>query len=170
MVKHRPMSSEIEDFAVIEFQTGQTTGTGKLVQGLTDVMGGQDITEANYPFGLNLYDIWKRSFTQILNKGIALESWGRKIYWVVQKQVFQNLVDRYALGNMRHRAKHSTVFSTYDIIRRENRAELGHVRWQSSSVDDLFRAFRSNANVPSREVFESALKAKIRAQVGFTLR
>ncbi len=25
MVKHKPMSSEIEDFAVVEFQTGQTT-------------------------------------------------------------------------------------------------------------------------------------------------
>lgn len=30
-VKHKPMSPEIEDFAAIEFQTGQTTGTGQLV-------------------------------------------------------------------------------------------------------------------------------------------
>jgi hypothetical protein len=29
MVRHKPLSSEIEDFVVIEFQTGQTTGTGE---------------------------------------------------------------------------------------------------------------------------------------------
>jgi Restriction endonuclease NotI len=30
MVKHKPFSSDIEDFIVIEFQTGQTTGTGQI--------------------------------------------------------------------------------------------------------------------------------------------
>jgi Restriction endonuclease NotI len=43
MLKHKPLSNEIEDFVAIEFQTGQTTGTGKLVQGLVDFMAGKSI-------------------------------------------------------------------------------------------------------------------------------
>ncbi|MFO8011497.1 MAG: hypothetical protein R6U89_11945, partial [Dehalococcoidia bacterium] len=159
-----------EDFAVVEFQTGQTTGTGKLVKGLEDVMDGQNISDRNYKFGLNLYDIWKRSFTQILSKGIALESWEKKIYWVVQEQVFENLVNRYTLGSMKYHLDHSTVFATYDIVKRRNYPELVHRNWQSASVDSLFDAFRQNFKVPNREKFESTLKAKVQAQLGFALR
>jgi len=65
MVKHKPMSFEIEDFVAIEFQTGQTTGTGKLVEGLKDYLARKSVHEKSYGFGLNLYDVWKRSFTQI---------------------------------------------------------------------------------------------------------
>ena len=87
MVKHKPLSSDIEDFVIIEFQTGQTTSTGKLVQALKECLGGKGIKGKSYAFGLNMADIWKRSFTQILNKGIVLEKWGHKIYWVVQEPV-----------------------------------------------------------------------------------
>jgi len=54
MVKHRPFSSEIEDFVVVEFQTGQTTGTGKLVEGLKDLMKGDDLQGRSYGFGKGL--------------------------------------------------------------------------------------------------------------------
>ena len=73
MLKHKPLSIDIEDFIVVEFQTGQTTGTGKLVGGLTDFMAGRNITYESYKFGLNTYDVWKRTFTQILN------SWRRTL-------------------------------------------------------------------------------------------
>jgi hypothetical protein len=60
MLKHKPMAAEIEDFVVIEFQTGQTTGTGRLVEGLKEFLAGQTIDHKSYNFGLNTYDIWKR--------------------------------------------------------------------------------------------------------------
>jgi Restriction endonuclease NotI len=88
MLKHKPMSFEIEDFVAIEFQTGQTTGTGKLVEGLKDYLARKSVSEKSYGFGLNLADVWKRSFTQILNKGVIMENWGKKIYWVVQEPVY----------------------------------------------------------------------------------
>ena len=91
MVKHKPMTPEIDDFIAIEFQTGQTTGTGKLVQGLKDYVKGIDVSQKTYGFGLNLYDVWKRTFTQILNKGVIMENWGKKIFWVVQEPVYKNL-------------------------------------------------------------------------------
>ena len=169
MVKHRPISAEIEDFVIIEFQTGQTTGTGKLVEGLRDVMGGEDISGRTYGFGLNLYDIWKRSFTQILNKGIVMEAWGRKILWVVQQQVFGDLVRRYHLGDLPYDASHASVFSTYDLVVHSGHIELNHCNLRSSSVDALFAAFRNNPNIPTRREFEATLASKLQANIGFKL-
>lgn len=165
MVKHKPLSSDIEDFVIIEFQTGQTTGTGKLVKALKDFMQGEDVKGKNYRFGLNLADIWKRSFTQILNKGIVLEQWGHKIYWVVQEPVYQDLLDRYNLNGMSYNPKHRIVFAIYDLRRVGDKYELFQTRIESSTTDDLFEAFRNNPNIPSKDGFIEKLKRKLRARM-----
>ena len=157
MVKHKPLSSTIEDFVVVEFQTGQTTSTGKLVQALKEFMKGEQISGRTYGFGLNFADIWKRSFTQILNKGIVLEKWGQKIYWVVQEPVFQDLAHRYSLQDMDYNQTHSTVFALYDLKRSGQRFELYRTRFLSSSTDSLFDAFRHNPNIPSKDAFVEKL-------------
>ncbi len=170
MVKHKPLSSDIEDFVIIEFQTGQTTGTGQLVQALKDSLGGEDIEGKSYGFGLNLADIWKRSFTQILNKGIVLEKWGHKIYWVVQEPVYQNFLDRYNLNGMSYNKKHSTMFAIYDLRQAGDRYELFQTRIESSTIDDLFKAFRNNPNIPSKDNFVDKLKAKMKAKMQVKLK
>lgn len=169
MVKHRPFSSEIEDFIVIEFQTGQTTGTGQLVKGLKDFIKGEDIHGRSYGFGLNLADIWKRSFTQILNKGIVLENWGHKIFWVIQEPVYQDFLDRYNLGGMAYDDKHTTVFVIYDLRQDPDKYDLFQTRIESSTVDDLFKAFRNNPNIPSKEKFVNKLNAKLKAKLALKL-
>ncbi len=169
MVKHKPFSSEIEDFVVIEFQTGQTTGTGKLVKALTDFMRDKGVKGKNYEFGLNLADIWKRSFTQILNKGIVLERWGHKIYWVVQEPVYQNLLDRYNLNGMTYNSKHKVIFAIYDLRHVGDKYELFRTRIESSSTDDLFDAFRNNPDVPSQDAFIEKLRQKLRARMELKL-
>lgn len=132
MVKHKPLSTDIEDFVAIEFQTGQRTGTGQLVKGLTDLLSGKDVGNASYNFGINMYDIWKRTFTQVLNKGIIMESWGRKIYWVVQEPVYSNFADRYNLGSLEFNPKHSTVFALYDLKARPEKFEFFPTRLVSA--------------------------------------
>jgi len=42
LVKHKPISNEIDDFCVVEFQTDSTTGTGKLVKAIKDYTKGED--------------------------------------------------------------------------------------------------------------------------------
>lgn len=170
MVKHKPLSSDIEDFVIIEFQTGQTTSTGKLVQALKDSLGGKNVKGKSYAFGLNMADIWKRSFTQILNKGIVLERWGHKIYWVFQEPVYQNLLDRYSLNGMRCHRGHSTVFAIYDLRAKRGKHELYRTRIESSTIDNLFKAFRNNPNVPSKDVFVAKLKDKIKAKFHLNLK
>lgn len=163
MVKHKPLSSEIEDFVVIEFQTGQTTGTGQLVQGLKDFIKGEDIRNRSYAFGLNLADIWKRSFTQILNKGIVLENWGHKIFWVIQEPVYQDFINRYNLNSMSYNDKHTTVFTIYDLIEKGDNYRLSQTRMESSTIDALFKAFRNNPNIPSKNDFIKKLNTKLQA-------
>jgi hypothetical protein len=163
MVKHKPLSCEVEDFVIIEFQTGQTTGTGQLVQGLKDFIKGEDIRGRSYGFGLNLADIWKRSFTQILNKGIVLENWGHKIFWVIQEPVYQDFLNRYNLSGMSYDDKHATVFTIYDLKQEVDKYDLFQTRMETSTIDDLFRAFRNNPNIPSKQKFITKLNSKLKA-------
>ena len=69
LVKHKPISDEIDDFCVVEFQTDSTTGTGKLVRAIEDYIQDKDITKNSYAFGMNTYNTIKLSFIQMLNKG-----------------------------------------------------------------------------------------------------
>lgn len=169
MVNHKRMSVEIEDFAVIEFQTGQTTGTGQLVQGLKDFLAGESIVYKSYGFGLNLYDIWKRSFTQILNKGVIMENWKKKIYWVVQEPVYRYFEARYNLQHLAFNPQHSTVFALYDLKPGKEKFELLASRKISASMDQLFAAFRSNPNIPSVDTFLAGLERKIEAEAQISL-
>jgi hypothetical protein len=169
MVKHKPLSSDIEDFVIIEFQTGQTTSTGKLVRAVDDFMHGEKVMGQTYSFGLNHYDIWKRTFTQILNKGIVLENWKHKIYWTVQEPIYSYFVSRYGFTDLDFDQGHSTRFIVYDLVRTGHEYQLSKTRIQSSSVDDLFRIFRENAHVPKKDSFIMVLERKIRAQMQLRL-
>jgi hypothetical protein len=169
MLKHAPLSIEIEDFIVIEFQTGQTTGTGKLVQGFKDFLKGESISYETYGFGLNLYDIWKRTFTQVLNKGIILENWGHKIFWVVQEPVYRYFEERYNLRTIGFGKEHSTNFAVYNLVGQEKRFELVASRMTSASIDQLFNAFRNNPDIPSKDEFIGVLQSKIDAEMHLKL-
>ena len=132
-------------------------------------MQGKDIQDESYGFGLNLADIWKRTFTQILTKGIALENWGHKIYWVIQEPIYQDFLDRYKLHGMSYEGHHNTVFAIYDLQRAGEQYELFQTRLESSTINDLFQAFRTNLEVPPKEVFVARLEKEIRKQTGAKL-
>lgn len=171
MVKHKPLSNEVEDFAVIEFQTGQTTGTGRLVDGFTDFMKNRTFSgSSTYNFGINYYDIWKRTFTQVLNKGIILEKWNRKIFWVVQKPVFDYFLTKYRLGSLGYNKNHSTVFALYDLKTAGSNLTLKRTSIVSSTVDSLFNAFRKNDDIPPVSEFIARLQSKINSDISLALR
>jgi len=171
MVKHKPLSTVVEDFAVIELQSGQTTSTGKLVEGFTDFMRtGTFARDATYKFGINTYDIWKRTFTQILNKGIILEKWGRKIFWVIQQPIFDYFLHKYRLGSLKYDQDHSSVFLLYDLTLKVNHLLFGQTSMCSSTVDALFNAFRKNDDIPPVERFVERLQAKVDSDLKLGLR
>jgi hypothetical protein len=160
LVRHKPMSSEIDDFVVIEFQTDQTTGTGKLVQALEDFMNGEDVTATHYPFGMNTYDTLKRSYIQMLNKGVAMEHWSQRIYWVFQEYVFDNLVQRYQPA-FSSDSSETNVFAIYDLVQGAETHTLTLQRFTSASVEALFTALRQNPNIPDKDQFVAKLQTKV---------
>jgi len=170
MVKHKPLSSEIDDFVAVELQTGQTTNTGRLVQALQDYRAGHVVAGENYRFGLNFADIWKRAFTQILTEGIVMEHWAHKVYWVLQEPIYQDLLERYSLHGMSYDPSHSTVFLIYDLERAGDRYTLRRTRVETATVDGLFRAFRTNLQIPPQTAFLEKLSGRVRRELSGTAR
>lgn len=176
MVKHKPLSQEIEDFIVVEFQGGETTSTGKLIRSFKECMAGDSVEGKDYAFGLNMADIWKRTFTQVLTKGMVMESWGQKIYWVVQEPVYQDFLNRYNLHGMKDEENYGTAFAVFDLERADPPGDsyvLTNTRFESSTVDALFTAFRQKAPV-SKDKLLSRLRERMRTnsarQLGFELK
>jgi len=126
--------------------------------------------EATYNFGINTYDIWKRTFTQILNKGIILEKWRRKIFWVVQQPIFEYFHRKYRLGSLKYDPAHSSVFLLYDLGLHGNRLVLSQTHMYSSTIDALFEAFRKNDEIPPVERFVERLQAKVDSDMKLGLR
>ena len=167
LVKHKPISDEIEDFCVVEFQTDSTTGTGKLVKAIEDYMHDKDITKNSYAFGMNTYNTIKLSFIQMLNKGQVFEVWNKKIIWAVQKYVYKNMVDRFGLQGMKLNKNDTNLFFIYDIDYHSNpnRYQLKVEEIKSSTIENLMKAFRG-ADLPEIDDFIKVLHKKLRLNLG----
>ena len=165
VVKHRPMSADIEDFVSVEFQSDSTTGTGALVNAFQEFEHGNDITRRQYQFGLNTYDSIKRAMTQLMNKGIVYEAWGTKCYWVIQEYIYTNLAGRYGIQTSEFRDQDSTRFALYSLQQDGARQVLRATRMRSTSVDEVFGAMRANPNLPDKDAFVEHLRSKIQQQL-----
>ncbi len=83
----------------------------------------------------------------------SLPKKGHKKYWVVQEPVYQDFLNRYNLNDMHYHDECTTVFAIYDLRQDSEKCELFQTRIESSTIDDLFHAFRSNPNIPSKDTF-----------------
>lgn len=166
LVLHPPMQPEVIDFVTVEFQTDSTTGTGAIVQGLRDFVGGQDVQAQIYRFGMNTYDTIKRSVTQLLNKGIVYEAWGVKCYWVIGEYIHANLVKRYGLRSDGYTPESASRFALQTLEPFGDRLTLTHKRYVSISVEEMYKAMRNNPGMPNKDQFVQVLNAKLRARLG----
>jgi hypothetical protein len=135
------------------------------VQALEDFVHGRTIEGASYSFGLNLADIWKRTFIQILTKGIVVERWGHKVYWVIQEPIYRDFLDRYSLHGMTYDSEANTIFAIYDLRRAQDAYRIVQTRIESSTIDALFDAFRTNLKVPPKGAFVERLQGKAEDQL-----
>ena len=53
------------------------------------------------------------------------------------------------LNGMAYHDEHATVFTIYDMKKESGKYKLFDTRIESSTIDDLFKAFRNNPNIPS---------------------
>tara|TARA_Y100000310_G_C20648750_1_gene798190 strand:+ start:1177 stop:1995 length:819 start_codon:yes stop_codon:yes gene_type:complete len=165
LVKHRPISNKVEDFCVVEFQSDSTTGTGKLVNALKDFMNGDEITNDTYAFGMNTYNTIKLSYIQMLMKGQVMESWDKNIYWIMQKFIFDNMVNRFNLTDLKYNEKLNTHYHIYDLAKSNNLYKLKLVDKKSTSVANLITAFTKQPT-PNIDNFINKLEEKIKLKVG----
>jgi len=162
IVQHRPLSSEILDFVVVEFQTVDTTMTGEINRALNEFGQGVDITTQSYKFGLNWANVWKSCFIQVLNKDRVLDSWGQQAFWVVQEPTYEYFLCAYDLGAaMKSGVQGTTVFMVYNLDESDTGYSLVNTRIESTTRQELSHAFSHNSNIPSREQFIQRLGKKI---------
>ncbi len=60
-------------------------------------------------------------------------------------------------------------FTWYDLRQDSEKCELFQTRIESSTIDDLFHAFRSNPNIPSKDTSINKLKGKLKAKMELKL-
>lgn len=168
LVKHKPLSSKVEDFCIVEFQTDSTTGTGKLVKAFKDFLSGRELDES-YAFGMNTYNTIKLSYIQMLMKGQVMESWNKNIVWIMQKYVFENMVSRFGLRKLDYKEKNNTKYFIYDLIRNDNIFNLELIEKKSSTISNLLTAFTKQPT-PSINEFIKALEGKIKLEIGLKIR
>ncbi|REE82143.1 restriction endonuclease NotI [Lutibacter oceani] len=169
LVKHKPISSEVEDFCIVEFQSDSTTGTGKLVNALKDFMNGDDLKNKNYSFGMNTYNTIKLSYIQMLIKGQVMESWDKKIFWVMQDFVFDNMVDRFNLADLDYTEEDNTKYHIYDLELKDNLYNLKLIRKKSTTISNLIKAF-THQPTPSIDSFINKLEEKIELKLGLSFK
>ncbi len=165
LVKHKPISNKVDDFCVVEFQSDSTTGTGKLVNALKDFMNNKNTNEQSYPFGMNTYNTIKLAYIQMLIKGQVMESWNKNFYWILQKFVFDNMVRRFNLKQLKYNEKYNTQYHIYDLIKMGNLYKLNLVDKKSTTVANLITAF-THQPTPNIDAFINKLEEKIKLKVG----
>lgn len=168
LVKHKPICNKVDDFCVVEFQSDSTTETGKLVDALKDFMNNVDITDKSYSFGMNTYNTIKLSYMQMLIKGRVMESWNKNIYWVMQKFVFDNMVNRFNLKNLKYNKKLNTHYHIYDLETTTNIDKLKFKDKKSTTIDNLLTAFTSQP-MPTIDTFINKLEEKINLKLGLSV-
>ena len=168
LVKHKPISSKIENFCIVEFQSDSTTGTGKLVDVLKDFMNGENVSNNKYAFGLNTYNTIKLSYIQMLIKGQVMEKWDKQIYWIMQKYVFDNMVNRFKLMEMDFDKTNKTKFLIYDLFKNDDFYNLKLVEKKSSTISNLLKAF-THQPTPSLDDFLKILENKINLKLGLSI-
>ena len=165
IVRHKPMTREVDDFTTVEIQSDSTTSTGKLVEGMRDFQQGNDLSLKSYGFNMNTYDSIKRAITQLMNKGIIYEHWGTKCYWVIQEYIYANLVNRYGFKPDGFTTEDASIFALYDIVPGSDRLRLTPTRYVSTSVEEVYQAMRHNRTMPQKDDFVRKLNAELRLKL-----
>ena len=165
IVRHKPMTREVDDFISVEIQSDSTTSIGKLVDGIRDFQRGIDLRHKSYGFNMNTYDSIKRAITQLMNKGIVYEHWGTKCYWVIQEYIYENLVNRYGFKPGGFTPEDSSIFALYDIVPNGDRLNLTPTRHVSTSVEEVYQAMRHYRAIPQKDEFVRKLNAELRLRL-----
>jgi len=104
----------------------------------------------------------------MLIKGQVMEKWNKQIYWILQKYVFDNMVNRFKLKEMDFDETDKIKFLIYDIFENKDFYNLRLIERKSSTVSNLLKAF-TDQPTPSLDDFMKILESKIKLKLGLTI-
>jgi hypothetical protein len=97
-----------------------------------------------------------------------MEKWDKNIFWVMQKFVYDNMVNRFRLTDLDHNTDHSTQFHIYDLVRNKEVYNLQLIDKKSTTIANLLKAF-THQPTPSLDDFVEVLEEKIKLKLGLII-
>jgi hypothetical protein len=88
---------------------------------------------------------------------------------VVQKYVYENMVNRFKLTDMDYSTKNNTKFFLYDLFENKEFYNIKRVEIKSSSISNLLKAFTMQP-VPGIDDFIKVLENKIELKLGISVK
>lgn len=168
LLKHKKFTEAVEDFILVEIQSDSTTGTGKLVENLKDLVEkGYGGMKKSYNFGMNTYNTIKLSFIQMLIKGRVAENWKKNNIWIMQDFVFKNMLNRFELKSNDFTKEKFIHYFIYSLEMNKKNGELKlHLSSKHSyTTIELREAFNEDRSLPSLKEFMKGLETKVRLKI-----
>ena len=128
-------------------------------------MNGENLEDKKYSFGMNTYNTIKLSYIQMLIKGQVMESWNKKIFWVMQDFVYDNMVNRFNLVDLDYNLVDNTHYHIYDLESKNGLYNLKLKEKKSTTISNLIKAF-THQPTPSIDSFINKLEEKIELKLG----
>ena len=127
------------DFFCVEFQANGTTGSP---YGYVKDLLSKGKYEDDYTFGLNwANEFMKTMMQQVYKKGKVIETWNRKIVFVIQDVAMDYLQSAVDTSGLRQNYEDPVHFMTYKEVWSESLGEykLEHAGWLSSDLEGINR-------------------------------
>ena len=93
---------------------------------------------------------------------------GENIFWIMQRFVYDNMVNRFCLTNLDYNANHGTQYHIYDLIKNGEISNLKLLDKKSTTIANLLRAF-THQPTPSMDKFVEVLESKIKLKLGLII-
>jgi hypothetical protein len=152
---------EIVDYAGIEIQALDTTGSGTIWQAREDLLQGQ--LAHSYNYGINWKMSAKTILVQLLHKASSFEALKKKLVLIMQKQFFEYLMREFQTDQLRL-AKHndSVHFHIYDVVLNESELQLSLYERLSTDVKGVERMlnFGRSSDILEQDIIER-IKSKM---------
>jgi len=161
VVNFNPEKPEIINFYGLEVMAVSTTMTGQIVKAMLDSFKGRLLDK--YGYGVNYRQVVSRMIVQLLKKGMAFDSWGRKFIWVIQDALYEYMISAYSL-ELKDGLEQPVGLSVFSLTKNEksNRFDLQHIYDKSGTLEDFTRMLAPRlTEVPSEDRVKEILVQKI---------
>jgi hypothetical protein len=155
----------MEDFVCIEFQAGGTTGTPW--EAVLELKEHKKLLKNSYKFGINwANEFAKTMMQQVYKKGHIIESWGKRIIFVLQDVGLNYLENAYDTSGLRPTSEEDSIlFYTFKMVWDDdlNSWNLEFDRELSTNTEGV-RRILSGAEIkdyPTIEQFKENIRRKM---------